>query len=140
MRKPVSARVYRACAIIWRLPLVNFARERRFLGTNPQLQVQEESKIIMHGEYKMPGGKLIVADVRVAGGNLAAVQISGDFFLQPDMALEQINRALTGLPAQGTREDRVRAIENGLGDDVQMYGISAEAVAIAVERALEGES
>ena len=94
----------------------------------------------MHGEYKMPGGKLIVADVRVAGGNLAAVQISGDFFLQPDMALEQINRALTGLPAQGTREDRVRAIENGLGDDVQMYGISAEAVAIAVERALEGES
>lgn len=92
----------------------------------------------MHGEYKMPGGKLVVADLRVVAGRLTSVRISGDFFLEPDSALEQINRALTGLAADGTRADRVRAITRGLDADVQMYGISAEAVAIAVERALEG--
>lgn len=92
----------------------------------------------MHGEYKMPGGKLVVADLQVVAGRLASVQISGDFFLEPDSALEQINRALTGLPARGLRTDRIRAISNSLDAGVQMYGISAEAVAIAVERALEG--
>lgn len=99
----------------------------------------KEQQIIMHGEYKMPGGKLVVADLQVVAGKLAAVQISGDFFLEPDSALGQINQALTGLPADGPREDRVRAVADGLGADVQMYGISAEAVAIAVERALEDE-
>ena len=33
----------------------------------------------MHGEYKVPGGKLVVADVEVRDGRLADVRISGDF-------------------------------------------------------------
>lgn len=92
----------------------------------------------MHGEYKMPGGKLVVADLQVVAGQLASVQISGDFFLEPDRALEQINVALTGLAASSSREDCARAIRSALGPDVRMYGISAEAVAEAVARALEG--
>ncbi len=36
----------------------------------------------MHGEYKVPGGKLVVADVEVRDGRLADVRISGDFFLE----------------------------------------------------------
>ena len=46
----------------------------------------------MHGEYKVPGGKLVVADVEVRDGRLADVRISGDFF--PPEALEAINRGL----------------------------------------------
>ncbi len=38
----------------------------------------------MHGEYKPPGGKLVAADVEMADGQLARVQISGDFFPEPD--------------------------------------------------------
>ena len=53
----------------------------------------------MHGEYKVPGGKLVVVDLAVAAGHLDQVQVSGDFFLEPDSALDAINAALQGLPA-----------------------------------------
>jgi lipoate-protein ligase A len=91
----------------------------------------------MHGEYKMPGGKLVVADVAVAGGRLAQVQISGDFFLEPDAALDAINHALTGHPVPTNPAEVAHAIDAALGADVVMYGISCEAIAVAVLRALE---
>lgn len=52
----------------------------------------------MHGEYKPPRGKLVAAEVEVVGERLARVQISGDFFLEPDDALDRVNAALTGIP------------------------------------------
>ncbi len=94
----------------------------------------------MHGEYKMPGGKLIVADIEISGGKLAKVQISGDFFLEPDYAVDAINRALTGLPADAAEVSMTRAIEAGLGEEVAMYGISPQAVAVAIGRAREDRS
>ncbi|MGH8162596.1 MAG: biotin--protein ligase [Gammaproteobacteria bacterium] len=90
----------------------------------------------MHAEYKMPGGKLIVADLEVRNGRLADVQISGDFFLEPDTALDVINRALEGLPSTADTERLIEAVETALGQKVSMYGISVEAVVVAVERAL----
>ena len=53
----------------------------------------------MHGEYKVPGGKLVVVDLDIVAGRLAGVRLSGDFFLEPDDALEAINAALTGISA-----------------------------------------
>ncbi|MCL2422876.1 MAG: lipoate--protein ligase family protein, partial [Micrococcales bacterium] len=50
----------------------------------------------MHGEYKVPGGKLVVVDVEVVGGRLTDVVVSGDFFLEPDEALDVIARSLVG--------------------------------------------
>ena len=50
----------------------------------------------MHGEYKVPGGKLVVADVNVAEGTITDVQISGDFFLEPEEALGRLCDALSG--------------------------------------------
>lgn len=94
----------------------------------------------MHGEYKMPGGKLVVADIEVDTGCLSHVQISGDFFLEPDTALDTINRALLQLPADSDEDALSAAIEKNLGDQVSMYGISARAVAVAVRRALGAEA
>ena len=54
----------------------------------------------MHGEYKVPGGKLVVVDVEVADGKLTDFRLAGDFFLEPDSALEDINAAVNGLPAE----------------------------------------
>ena len=94
----------------------------------------------MHGEYKMPGGKLVVADLDVHDGRLANVQISGDFFLEPDSALETINRVLEGqLDGAGVTELSA-AVQLALGADVMMYGISPEAIAVAVRRALQGDA
>lgn len=92
-----------------------------------------------HGEYKMPGGKLIVADLDVRDGVLDTVQISGDFFLEPDSALMTINQSLTGMPANSSETELATRVHSALGDEVSMYGISAEAVAVCVRRAIDAE-
>jgi lipoate-protein ligase A len=55
----------------------------------------------MHGEFKVPSGKLVVVDLAVIDGRLANVRVSGDFFLEPDEALSAMNNALTGLTTTG---------------------------------------
>ncbi len=90
----------------------------------------------MHGEYKVPGGKLVAADVDVIGDRLAGVSISGDFFLEPDSALAQINAALEGMPSNARVPALAQAIEHALDDSVEMVGLSPHAIAIAVRRAL----
>jgi hypothetical protein len=89
-----------------------------------------------HGEYKVPGGKLVVADVSVDDGVLAHVSISGDFFLEPPEALPEIDRALAGLPANATETELALAVALALPPGTEMFGFSPEAVAIAVRRAL----
>lgn len=100
----------------------------------------------MHGEYKVPGGKLVVADLELQDDCLSEVSISGDFFLEPDGALDIINQALTGLPSNASHKILTAAIvtalygtdqtESALNEEVVMFGFSAEAIATAVRRAL----
>ena len=94
----------------------------------------------MHGEYKMPGGKLVVIDLQVRDGRLVEVQLSGDFFLEPDGALNTINHALTGQPVDAGEAGMAASIQASLGTGVMMYGISPEAIAVAVHRALNMDS
>lgn len=90
----------------------------------------------MHGEYKVPGGKLVVAEVEVTDGRLAGVSISGDFFLEPDEALGAIDAALTGLPDTSSAAVLTEAVTDALGPDVAMIGFTPESVAVAIRRAL----
>ncbi len=94
----------------------------------------------VHGEYKNPGGKLVVADIETTGsGAEAAVSqavISGDFFLEPSEALLAINAALVGLPTATSVADMAADVTRAAGPDAQFIGFSPEAVAIAVRRAL----
>ncbi|MPV38014.1 lipoyl protein ligase domain-containing protein [Georgenia subflava] len=90
----------------------------------------------MHGEYKVPGGKLVAVDLEVEDGRLARVRVSGDFFLEPDDALEDINAALTGMPEAADAEQLAHAIRGALDDGVSLVGFSPEAVGIAVRRAM----
>ena len=90
----------------------------------------------LHGEYKVPGGKLVVVDLDVVDDRLAGVSVSGDFFLEPDEALPEINRALTGLPDTTPAADLSAAVTASLPADAVLFGFSADAVAVAVRRAL----
>ena len=66
----------------------------------------------MHGEYKTPRGKLVIADLDVRDGRLKNVEVSGDFFLEPPEALSGITDALEDAPADLAEEefaDRIRA-------------------------------
>lgn len=99
----------------------------------------------MHGEYKVPGGKLVVVDLEVDDGTLTEVVVSGDFFLEPDEALPLVSEALVGLPhdaavsrlveAIGSRLERAQA-DGTLPGPVAMVGFDAHAVAVATRRAL----
>ncbi|MEU5426487.1 biotin/lipoate A/B protein ligase family protein [Streptomyces olivoreticuli] len=90
----------------------------------------------MHGEYKVPGGKLVVVDLEVEDGALRHVRVAGDFFLEPDEALLDINRALEGAPADTSAPQLAARIDAALPEGTVMFGFSAEAVGIAVRRAL----
>ncbi len=93
-----------------------------------------------HAEYKAPGGKLVVVDVDVAGGLIQRVELSGDFFLEPPEALEDIVAALEGHPADADVAELSEAIHERLQEGVEFIGFSPEAVAVAVCRALEQDT
>ncbi|MCO5991216.1 lipoate--protein ligase family protein [Actinoallomurus spadix] len=90
----------------------------------------------MHGEYKVPGGKLVVVDFDVEDGRLRNTRVSGDFFLEPDEALLAIDDTLNGLPAHLEARDIAARIDARLPAGTMMFGLSTEAVGIAVRRAL----
>ena len=89
-----------------------------------------------HGEFKVPGGKLVVVDLSVENGHLINVRISGDFFLEPPEALDAINASLEGMPSTASIEDITVAVARALPPDAEMFGFSPHAVAITVERAI----
>lgn len=95
------------------------------------------SNTTTHGEYKVPGGKLVVVDLTIAEGRMTAVQVSGDFFLEPASALDTIDAALEGLPVDADEDALTAAVEVALGPDPQMFGITPQGVAVAVRRALD---
>jgi lipoate-protein ligase A len=91
----------------------------------------------MHGEFKVPGGKLVVADLDVRDGRLADVRVSGDFFLEPDEALPAIDAALTGLPVVSEAREIAAAVTAALPEGAVLLGFSADSIATAVRRALK---
>ena len=91
----------------------------------------------MHGEYKVPGGKLVVADLAIVDGRLADVQVSGDFFLEPPSALDTIDRALEGLRSDSDAQALAAVVRAALGPIPQLFGITPEGIAVAVRRAID---
>lgn len=90
----------------------------------------------MRGEYKVPGGKLVAVDLEVTDGRISRAAVSGDFFLEPDTALESIDGALLGMPEDAGVAQLAQVVHSVLGEGVTMVGFDAEAVAVAVRRAL----
>jgi len=90
----------------------------------------------VHGEFKVPAGKLVVVDLSADAGRLADVRVSGDFFLEPDDALAAIDAALTGVAIDATAAELTTRVENALPAGTVMYGFTARDVATAVRRAL----
>jgi lipoate-protein ligase A len=99
----------------------------------------------VRGEYKVPGGKLVAVDVEVEDGRLVDTSLSGDFFLEPDEALDVIDAALDGLDASTPTGEIASAVDEALQAAARhgvipgpatLVGFDAWAVAVAVRRAL----
>ena len=68
----------------------------------------------MHGEYKVPGGKLVVVDLEERDGRIADFHLAGDFFLEPDDALDDIDAAVNGLPIESDVAAIAAAVRSAL--------------------------
>lgn len=90
----------------------------------------------MHGEYKVPGGKLVVVDLDVVDGHIANFRLAGDFFLEPDDALGMIDAAVNGLSAESDASTISFAVQAALPADAVLLGFTPDAVAVAVRRSL----
>ncbi|HSN42925.1 MAG TPA: biotin/lipoate A/B protein ligase family protein [Propionibacteriaceae bacterium] len=90
----------------------------------------------MRGEYKVRGGKLVAVELEVADDVITRANLSGDFFIEPDSALEDVNSALLGVSVLASVSDIAAAITASLDPGVALIGFSPEAVGIAVRRAL----
>ncbi|MEU7113740.1 biotin/lipoate A/B protein ligase family protein [Streptomyces sp. NPDC046182] len=90
----------------------------------------------MHGEYKVPGGKLVVVDLEARDGVLTDVRVAGDFFLEPDEAILAIDRALRGAPVDTDASGLAARIDAALPPGTEMYGLTTEGIGVAVRRAL----
>ncbi len=91
----------------------------------------------MHGEFKVPGGKLVVVDLDVVDGRIAEFRLAGDFFLEPDSALESINSAVNGLSADAEHAVITKAVREALPEGALLLGFSPESVATTIRRALQ---
>jgi len=90
----------------------------------------------MHGEFKVPGGKLVVVDLDVVEGRISNFRLAGDFFLEPDSALEGINSAINGLSSEADAAVIAAAVRASLPEGATLLGFSPEAVATTIRRAL----
>src|SRR3954471_151244 len=91
----------------------------------------------MHGEFKVPGGKLVVVDLDVVDGVITGFRLAGDFFLEPDEALAAIDAAVNGMPAESDARTLAAAVQAALPEGAQLLGFSPESVATAIRRALQ---
>lgn len=57
-------------------------------------------------EYKVPGGKLLRAKVEVEDEKIRYLQLTGDFFMQPETDLEELEARLIGCPADPAAVER----------------------------------
>ena len=92
----------------------------------------------MHGEYKTPGGKLVVVDFDIVDGRFKNMVISGDFFLYPEEELPVLTNALEGVDVELDDESFSERILMDLHPDTELMGTSPEGIVIAVRRALDG--
>lgn len=72
-------------------------------------------------EYKVPGGKLLAAEVQEKGGALSSVKLVGDFFMHPEEAIMALEEALKGSPLDEI-DDRVESFF--AEGNVILYGVA----------------
>ncbi len=91
---------------------------------------------ILHQEYKVPNGKLIVADLEIENQFLKKVQISGDFFIDPPETLDCINKALIGLPVDAQPSLILKVINSAISLETKILGFQPLDIVTIIRKAL----
>ena len=85
-------------------------------------------------EYKIPGGKLLAAELTVEDGLMAGVKITGDFFMHPEAAIIDLEKALNNTPVQDL-ENKVKQFFKD--NEVTLFGVQIGDFVKVVRLALE---
>jgi lipoate-protein ligase A len=83
----------------------------------------------------VPDGRLVRVRVRYAG-TFEDVQVRGDFFLEPPAALDDVEAAIEGLPADAPASEIAAAVA---AVDAEFVGFAPADVAAAVREAVGGD-
>ena len=88
-------------------------------------------------EYKVPGGKLLRAKAEAEAGKIKFLQVSGDFFMNPETDLEELEAELIGGPSDA---DVVKKTVKGFFEEkgTVITGASPGDFAKVITEALEG--
>jgi lipoate-protein ligase A len=86
-------------------------------------------------QEKVPGGKMVCADVDIAQGRISRVKITGDFFLHPEDTLIKIEDALVGVSLDEVGAKVANCLEE---NKAQLIGVSPEDIERLVKRAAGG--
>jgi len=90
----------------------------------------------VRGVYKVPGGKLVTVELETENDRITNAHLAGDFFLEPEEALERINSALVGLSTSARVSQIGEAITVALDEDDSLIGFAPRDIGFAVRRAL----
>lgn len=82
---------------------------------------------------KVQDGKLVQVEAEF-NNVFSEVSITGDFFVEPPQALEDIEQAVTDFPVNFSREDMTEAIEEV---EAKLIGFSPEDVVKALKKVVE---
>jgi lipoate-protein ligase A len=85
-------------------------------------------------EYKVPGGKLLAAELAVEGGRMVGVKITGDFYMHPETAIIKLEKALEDTLTSDLEDAVNRFFEE---NDVTLFGVHVENFVKVVRMALE---
>jgi len=85
-------------------------------------------------EYKVPGGKLLAAELGVEEGRLVGVKITGDFFMHPEAVIIDLEKTLCDTPVEDLDEVVNRFFQD---NDVTLFGVEADDFVKVVRLALE---
>ncbi len=94
-----------------------------------------------HGEYKEPGGKLVVLDLELEtdeeGVSRARnVSLSGDFFAEPEDVIFRMRDELEGMPASSSGSHVAEVVQSTVGPQDVLFGVSPHGIGVAFRRAL----
>lgn len=88
------------------------------------------------GEYKVPGGKLVIVEFDVVDDRFTNLRITGDFFAFPEDALDVLAKSLQGLETTASAIDLQLCMNRAISADMELLGFGPIDVVAAIRRAL----
>ena len=83
-------------------------------------------------DYKVEGGKLLRVSIRVSDQTIDSVRICGDFFMHPESAITDLEKALEGVRLERVADAMRRFLEE---KNIEIMGFSPDDLQYAICRA-----